>query len=491
MKMAHKIKMLMIPMILLPFIVTFMAMFVVVQVYLQSVYGSNVRLNDLERISNPIETVNLLIKDQMDILITLYGKNQVEEIDTTQMDAINAKLKTSNAFLLVRKGSAIVYQGNDEVDDALIAELPASADHTGDTVSYITHPDRYIIRQVDFSFQDGDVGSLFVIMYLGNTLPKFKVLTVSMLIVLACIFVIFSMAISIYIHREFVTPIRALQEGTEAIKDGDWEHPVMVDADNELGELCDSFNDMRSQVRESMLMRVDSEEKNKELIANISHDLKTPITAIKGYVEGIMDGVADSPEKMDKYIRIIYNKANEMDAMINELSLYTKLNCNAIPYNFAALSLDAYMDDFMEDMSEREPDKCKIYYENACAPGTRVTADPEQLGRVISNIVTNSRKYCDKDICEIHVRVKPVNDMVEFEFEDNGCGISEEDLPHIFNRTYRADEARRSMGGSGLGLAIAKKVIEEHGGTMWAKSTLSVGTSIFFTLQTAARQDKA
>ena len=490
MKMAHKIKMLMIPMILLPFFVTFMAMFIVVQVYLQSVYGSGVRLHDLERISNPIETVNLLIKDQMDILMTLYGKDQVEQINTQQMDTINAKLQASNAFLIVRKGSEIVYQGQEQVDAALLRELPAAADHTGDTVSYISSPDRYIIRQVDFSFQDGDAGSLFVIMYLGNTLPKFKIFTLSILIVLACIFIMFSTAISIYIHREFVTPIRALQEGTEAIKDGDWEHPVTVNADNELGELCDSFNDMRSQVRESMLMRVDSEEKNKELIANISHDLKTPITAIKGYVEGIMDGVADSPEKMDKYIRIIYNKANEMDAMINELSLYTKLNCNAIPYNFTALSLDAYMDDFMEDMSEREPEKCRIHYENACAPGTRVTADPEQLGRVISNIVTNSRKYCDKDICEIHVRVKPVNDMVEFEFEDNGCGISEEDLPYIFNRTYRADEARRSMGGSGLGLAIAKKVIEEHGGTMWAKSTLSVGTSIFFTLQMAARQGK-
>lgn len=484
MRIAHKIKMLMIPMILLPCLLAFMALILVVHVYLQSAFGTEFGAGSVGQISNPIDAVNNQIKDQMDILITLYVNREIDEINIEDMDSINLKLRANNAFIVIRKNNEIIYQGIDKMDMGLEEQLPQAGGHLGDGVSYITTPNRYMIRQIDFTFADGETGSLYVIAYLGDIVPKFKRFTFSMIMILACIFVTFSAVISVYMHREFVIPIKSLKNGTTAIMEGDWDYQVKVDSDDELGELCQSFNDMRDQLRDSMRRQVDSEEKNKELIANISHDLKTPITSIKGYVEGIMDGVADTPEKMEKYIRIIYNKANEMDAMINELSLYTKLNSNAIPYNFIALSIDEYLKDFLEEMSELDPEHFRLHFKNYCKPGTKVTADSEQLGRVVSNIVTNSRKYCDKEICEVTVRVKPVNDMVQFEFEDNGCGISDEDLPKIFNRTYRADEARRSMGGSGLGLAIAKKVIEEHGGTMWATSRLTVGTSIFFTLQT-------
>ena len=485
MRIAHKIKMLMIPMILLPFLFTFMALGLVMHVYLQSAYGTEFGAGSVGQISNPIDTVNNQIKDQMDILITLYGNRVIDEIDIEAMNDINTRLRTNNAFIVIRKDEELVYQGIDKLDVGLEEQLPKPSGQLGEGVSYITTPNRYMFRQVDFTFTDGEAGSLYVIAYLGDIMPKFKRFTVSMALILSCIFVTFSAFISMFMHREFVVPIKSLKHGTTAIMEGDWDYQVKVDSDDEIGELCQSFNDMREQLKDSMIKQVESEEKNKELIANISHDLKTPITSIKGYVEGIMDGVADSPEKMEKYIRIIYSKANEMDAMINELSLYTKLNSNAIPYNFIALSIDEYLKDFLEEMSELDPERFTLHLKNYCKPGTKVTADPEQLGRVVSNIVTNSRKYCDKEMCEVTVRVKPVNDMVQFEFEDNGCGISEEDLPKIFNRTYRADEARRSMGGSGLGLAIAKKVIEEHGGTMWAGSRLTVGTSIFFTLQTA------
>lgn len=483
MRIAHKIKMLMIPMMLLPFLFTFMALGLTMHVYLQSAYGTEFGAGSVGQISNPIDAVNNQIKDQMDILITLYGNREIEKIDVEAMNAINTKLRINNSFIIIRKDKEIIYQGIDKLDVGLEEQLPEPGEHLGDGVSYITTPNRYMFRQVDFSFADGKAGSLYVIAYLGDIVPKFKRFTLSMALVLACIFVTFSTFVSMFMHREFVVPIKSLKHGTTAIMEGDWDYQVKVDSDDEIGELCQSFNDMREQLKDSMRRQVESEEKNKELIANISHDLKTPITSIKGYVEGIMDGVADSPEKMEKYIRIIYNKANEMDAMINELSLYTKLNSNAIPYNFIALSIDEYLEDFLEEMSELDKDHFILHLKNYCKPGTKVTADPEQLGRVVSNIVMNSRKYCDKEKCEVTVRVKPVNDMVQFEFEDNGCGISEEALPKIFNRTYRADEARRSMGGSGLGLAIAKKVIEEHGGTMWASSRLTVGTSIFFTLQ--------
>lgn len=483
MRISQKIKLFVIPMILMLFILTFMALGLVISVYVRSAYGVAADTDSIGQMGNPIDAVNHLLQDQMELLLSIYDNREVKEINRADMDVVNEKLRGKNAFLLIRKGQDIIYQGIDKLAVGLEEQLPSALNHHGDTVSYITMPGSYMFRQIDFTFTDGDAGSVFVIAYLGDIVPKFKKVVLSLVVILVCVFISISAVISAYMYHEFVLPIKSLKHGTTAIMEGDWDYEVKVDSDDELGELCQSFNEMRNQLKHSMEHQVESEEKNRELIANISHDLKTPITSIKGYVEGLMDGVADSPEKVDKYIRIIYNKANEMDAMINELSLYTQLNSNAIPYNFQGIDIDAYIQDCVEELAELDSGHFQVRYKNYCRQGTKVMADPEQIRRVVSNIVTNSRKYCDKEICQVDIRLKQINDMVQFEFEDNGCGISEEDLPNIFNRTYRADEARRSMGGSGLGLAIAKKVVEEHGGTMWASSRLNVGTSIFFTLK--------
>ncbi|MDY2613289.1 MAG: HAMP domain-containing sensor histidine kinase, partial [Lachnospiraceae bacterium] len=219
--------------------------------------------------------------------------------------------------------------------------------------------------------------------------------------------------------------------------------------------------------------------------SNISHDLKTPVTAIKGYAEGIMDGVADTPEKMERYIRTIYNKASEMDTLINELTFYTKIDTNRIPYNFNTLSVDAYFEDCAEDLSlELESRNVEFGYFNYVEPGVKVIADAEQIKRVVHNIVNNSLKYMDKPKAKINLRVKDVGDFVQVEIEDNGKGIAAKDLPNIFDRFYRTDASRNSSkGGSGIGLSIVKKIIEEHGGKIWATSREETGTTMYFVLR--------
>lgn len=199
-----------------------------------------------------------------------------------------------------------------------------------------------------------------------------------------------------------------------------------------------------------------------------------------------MDGVADTPEKIDRYIRTIYNKANEMDALINELSLYSKIDNNSIPYNFVKINVASYFDDCVEDISmDMEAADVDLQYENTCAGNTLVIADPEQLRRVIGNIVTNAVKYNNKEDRVIQIKVAPYDeDSVSVGIQDNGSGIASEDLPQIFKRMYRADTSRNSStGGSGLGLAIARKIVEEHGGRIWAESEEDKGTLIIFTLK--------
>ena len=276
-----------------------------------------------------------------------------------------------------------------------------------------------------------------------------------------------------------------MQEATRKIRDGNLDFTLDIEEDDEIGELCQDFEEMRIRLKETAEEKVEFDKENKELISNISHDLKTPITAVKGYVEGIMDGVANTPEKMDRYIRTIYNKANEMDRLINELTFYSKIDTNRIPYNFTILSVNDYFNDCSEDLSlDLEAKNVEFGYFNYVEPKVKVIADPEQIKRVVHNIVNNSVKYMDKDKPKINLRVKDVGDFVQIEIEDNGKGIASKDLPNVFERFYRTDASRNSSkGGSGIGLSIVKKIIEEHGGKIWATSREHTGTTMYFVLR--------
>ena len=239
---------------------------------------------------------------------------------------------------------------------------------------------------------------------------------------------------------------------------------------------------MRKRLKEYSEERLNNEKQNRELISNISHDLKTPVTAIKGYAEGIMDGVADTPEKMDKYIRTIYNKANEMDLLINELTLYAKIDTNRIPYNFTTISAIEYFRDCADDLSiELESKGTKFEFRNYIEEDSKIIVDPEQMRRVINNIISNSIKYMDKPQGKITMNLRDVGDFVQVELGDNARGIAAKDLPYIFDRFFRADSSRNSSkGGSGIGLSIVKKIVEEHGGNIWATSVEGEGTTMYF-----------
>ena len=188
---------------------------------------------------------------------------------------------------------------------------------------------------------------------------------------------------------------------------------------------------------------------------------------------------------MDKYIRTIYSKATEMDRLINELTLYSKIDTNRIPYNFNTIPVGAYFDDCAEDLSlELEAKGVEFGYSNYVEGEQKIIADAEQMKRVINNIVNNSLKYMDRKYGRINLRVKDVGDFIQVELEDNGKGIAAKDLPNIFDRFYRTDASRNSSkGGSGIGLSIVKKIVEEHGGKIWATSKEGTGTVMCFVIR--------
>ena len=312
-----------------------------------------------------------------------------------------------------------------------------------------------------------------------------KLMAKDMILTATIILVFTALSVGLWIYRSIAVPLVKLKKATKNIKEGNLDFVLEVEGNDEFSQLCQDFEEMRKRLKESTEEKILMDKENKELISNISHDLKTPITAVKGYVEGIMDGVADTPEKMDRYVRTIYNKTNEMDHLINELTFYSKIDTNRIPYTFSKLNVEDYFSDCAEELGlEMETRGIELVYANYVEKGVEVIADGEQIRRVIHNIVSNAIKYMEKPRGIIQLRVKDVGDFIQVEIEDNGKGIAAKDLPYIFDRFYRTDVSRNSSkGGSGIGLSIVKKIMEDHGGKVWATSRLGIGTIMYFVLR--------
>lgn len=321
--------------------------------------------------------------------------------------------------------------------------------------------------------------------YMDET-GKFDKLVVSFCVSEFIILLLTAIIMVVWIYRGIAPQLKILKAAANNVKEGNLDFSVASSGKDEMSELCNAFEDMRIRLKNNAKDRLEDEAEQRALISNIAHDLKTPITAIKGYAEGMLDGVADTPEKQEKYVRTIYNKANEMNTLINELTLYSKIDTNKIPYNFQKLNLHNYFGDCIDELGmDLENQHIRLDYANFVDPDVLIIADPEQLGRIIHNIVSNSVKYMRADVASrIGITVKDVGDFVQIEIADNGKGIATKDLPYVFDRFYRADTSRNSAaGGSGIGLSIVKKIVEDHGGKIWVTSKENEGTTMYFVIR--------
>lgn len=438
--------------------------------------------------SNPIRMLSKVTEVSYKQL-TITANRDVEKFeDITFLDSVNQELKTMNSYLILREEDEIVYSGSDAEKAAKVYEQLPEYGHlesSSENGMYVGSELQVLIKQVDFMTAGGTEGSAFIITDVSQAIPEVSQFVTDMMIAIVIILALTAAVLIIWIYRGVAIPLGRMKIATQNIKDGNLDFEMEVETDDEIGQLCRDFEEMRLRLRETSSEKVEYDKRSKELISNISHDLKTPITAIKGYVEGIMDGVADTPEKMDRYIKTIYNKANEMDMLINELTLYSKIDSNRIPYNFSTIYVNEYFDDCAEDLKmELDSRNIEFVYTNYVDSHVRIIADVEQLKRVINNIVSNSAKYMDKPQKHINLRVKDVGDFIQVEIEDNGKGIGAKELPNIFERFYRTDASRNSStGGSGIGLSIVKKIVEEHGGKIWATSKEGTGTILYFVIR--------
>lgn len=447
----------------------------------------DIKSDTIQVVTNPLRILNRITRSVYnEIIITEMNEPEKFE-DKEYIEYLNEQLTAKYSFIAVRKGNDIIYNGNEDKFEKISRQLPEFSNNNIDIDGgfYIDGEYPFLLKQQDFHFTDGTKGSIFIITDVTTLIPLIKSFIYQIICSAILIMLITSSVLIIWIYRSILRPINILHAATNAMKEGNLDYSIEGDPEDEIGRLCEDFEEMRIRLKELIDVRLKYEEDTKELISNISHDLKTPITAIKGYAEGIMDGVADTDEKREKYLRTIYTKANDMSILVDELSFYSKIDCNTMPYNFTFINLHDYFTDCIEEISlDLEVKNIEIIYNNETNKDLVVHADAEQLKRVISNIIGNSVKYIVNRKGLIQIRIKDAGEFVEVAVEDNGQGIPGKDLPHVFDRFYRGDASRNSSrGGTGLGLAIVKTIIQDHMGNVRVESEEGKGTTIYFTLK--------
>lgn len=294
--------------------------------------------------------------------------------------------------------------------------------------------------------------------------------------------VLFIFLLSWAISRSVLVPLNELGRATESIARGDLNFTIKYRRNNELGRFCQAFDTMKDELKASIEEQAASERQRKEMIGAITHDLRTPISSIKGYVEAIQDGMAKDEAQFQRYLGVIQDKTDMLDSLIDDLFQFSQMDLDNFKMDFEVVDSGAMLEDMLHCIALGWEDSHIEIISDTPFPSVKVKADVKRIAQVVDNIIQNASRYVG---CHGIIRVwaREKKDELVISIADNGIGINEEDLPHIFELFYRGEKSRsRDYGGTGLGLAICKNIIEDHGGRIWAESSPGQGTTISFSL---------
>jgi signal transduction histidine kinase len=285
-----------------------------------------------------------------------------------------------------------------------------------------------------------------------------------------------------YFSRTVLYPIREIYTATEEMRQGNLDYPVPYKRNDEIGRFISGFDLMRTHMKEADAKKRQYEKARKELIASISHDLRTPLSSIKGYVEGLTDGVIKNEKMQQKYLNVIKAKTIQLDHLIEDLFDYTKLELDQFSMMKEQLDSRLFFQMVVQeaqlDISEKEVQIDVV----GDIPSVLMNIDPVRINQVMTNLIDNAVRYGGTKI-ELSFEQEVSLNEITVHLQDNGLGISKDDLPFVFDQFFRGDKSRsRDLGGTGLGLAITKSIVEAHAGRIWVKSSIGVGTTFSFTL---------
>ena len=418
--------------------------------------------------------------------LTHIGRGLTEQIEgfmadatdtwTSQMGGLASMTESGTLRIVVVQNGGLAYAaGEEQPSDSQLAQ---AADSIGEPEAFLSAGNRSVYR-ADHTFSGGTWS-----LYLFGTRQEHLDSGLKVIVALAAIGLLFVVFLTILMTNRFLTrfvvrkieePLDLLSEGARRLGEGDLDYRIAYAGKDEFAPVCGAFNEMAARLKASVEHTRRDEESRKELLAGISHDLRSPLTSIRAYVEGLLDGVAQTEEAKRRYLRTIRTKAEDIDRLVSQLFLYSKLDLEGVPIELRPIRLDEFITGFAEESAmDSRAQGLEITAEHL-VPVT-VSADPEQLRRVFSNILENSIKYKDKEVGHLRITLEESGRLV---LADDGPGVPEEALPKLFDVFYRSDPARKNpAGGSGLGLAIAAKAVQGMGGTIRACSSPDGGLAI-------------
>jgi hypothetical protein len=280
--------------------------------------------------------------------------------------------------------------------------------------------------------------------------------------------------------RHIAKPLQRLKHAVSVLTDGDLNYELSISGNDEFTELAAGFEQMRIRLRDSMRIKEKSENDRRMMMASVTHDMKTPITSILGYSEGILDGVADTPDKIREYASIISKKARSLQHLADDLSLLSRLENAQLPLQKKEEDFGALVAEVLSEFAHSEPE---LSLETDFADGLAVLIDREKIARVLLNLFQNSVKYKNAELgITLKLAASRHGDSVLLTIADNGAGIPHDELSHVFNPFYRADASRGRQPGCGLGLSIARQLIHLHGGKIWIVNNPGGGITVNITL---------
>ncbi|WP_416829671.1 ATP-binding protein [Ectobacillus polymachus] len=278
-----------------------------------------------------------------------------------------------------------------------------------------------------------------------------------------------------FLTKRKMQQIEAMAQGVKEISFGNLKYRIPRKSKDELGELAQTINLMAERLELKIEGERKAEQTKKELITNVSHDLRTPLTSIMGYLRLIRDKKYETEQQSNEYFEIVSNKTEQLKKLIEDLFEYTKLNNDeGVKVSKQILCINELVDQLVEEMSYQAEEYSLTFRKEFPRERLYIEADPNQIVRVFENLLANAIRYSFQPSV-INVSMKQQEDYVQICVENHSNPFSEEELLQLFDRFYKTDESRSNVSeGSGLGLAIAKSIVHLNGGRIWAESDQTI-----------------
>ena len=394
-------------------------------------------------------------------------------------------IDANTMYLVVMKDGTEIYSyGLSEMKDS---EMLEAVEGISDNEAIISAGGMNLY-QAEFQMDDG-----FYEVFLFAAIQDMETRAFHMVAAFTWVVLICTIFLSVYLTNHFIikslfariaNPLRELSRGAKQLGEGNLDFRISYSRDDEFTPVCTLFNEMAEKLKELICRTQKDEESRKELIAGISHDLRSPLTSIQAYVEGLEDGVASTPEMRSRYLEVIKTKVRDIDALVSQLFLFSKLDMSDYPADIRVIDLGLFVRSFAE--------RYRLEYEGrglwikCCVPDAefRVKADETLLQRILSNIADNSVRYKKNEEGHLWIEMAENNGTVSLILSDDGPGVGDEEYACLFDVFYKGDKARSNPSlGSGLGLAISRKMAERMGGSIHAERSAYGGLAIVIDLE--------